>query len=293
MGSLEQFSEDIAAALEKVGPSVVEVHARRGRGASGIVWGPGLVLTSDHVLQRDEGITVGAAEGELPATIAGRDGASDLALLRVEGLAAPGFERGGGLKLGNVVLAVGRPGSLQATMGVVGRLDASFRGWGGSGTDGLIETDAELRHGFSGGPLADAAGRVAGVNSWYYGRGTTRALPLEAADRIAKSLQEHGRVRHSYLGIGTQPVYLAEAARAEAGQDSGLMVISVEDGSPSGQAGVAQGDIVIGLGEHRVARMRELFVALRRVEPGSAVPLKLVRAGKVATIQVTPTERAE
>jgi S1-C subfamily serine protease len=294
MPSLDQFSDDISKAVEKAGASVVGVNGRHGKGASGIVWDKGLVLTADHVLETDEGITVTDGSAEHPATIAGRDGASDLALLRVEGLGAAAALRGASpVKVGNIVLTVGRPRGLEVTLGVVSSVDAQFRGWRGGGLDGMIQTDAPLNQGFSGGPLIDPSGAVVGVNSWYYGRGTTRALPLEAAARVAASLAEHGRVRHAYLGVGAQPVYLDEKAKAASGQDSGLMVISVETGSPAAAAGLSQGDVIVSLGGHTTARMRDLYVALRKVDAGSDQAARVVRAGDVKDIKVTLGERPE
>lgn len=295
MGSLQEISDGLVAAVEAAGAGTVEVRARRGKSATGIVWDQDHVLTSSHSIENDEEITVAHGDKEAKATVVGRDPGSDLALLKVEGLGATPAERGSGvdLKPGQLVLAIGRPGELQATFGAVVSTRSRQRGWQGSGVEGLVRTDAQLFQGFSGGPLVDASGKVVAINSWYYGRGETKALPIEAAARIAGSLATHGRVQQPYLGIGTQPVYLADDVREAAGQSSGLMVISVEVGSPAAAAGVLQGDTLVGIGGTSVEGMRDLYQALKSLEVGSKQTLQVVRAGEVKNLEVTVGERAE
>jgi S1-C subfamily serine protease len=291
--TLKSISDDLAAAAEAAGGYTVRVSARRGADASGIVWADGTVLTSSHALEDEDNITVNDGEKDHPATLAGRDPGTDLAVLKVEGLAAKPAPRAAGssLKVGQLVLAVGRPSDLRASFGVIGSLASGQRGWRGGGLDGLVLTDAELYQGFSGGPLVNASGEVVAVNSWYYGRGTTKALTAEVADRVAQSLLAHGRVKQPYLGIGTQPVYLPDEVRGTLGQDAGVMVISVEAGSPAAAAGVLQGDTVVGIDSQQVTGMRSLFGALRGLEVGSSHALKVVRAGDVKEISVTVGER--
>jgi S1-C subfamily serine protease len=293
MATLQEISDGLVATVEAAGAGVVEVRARRGRSATGIVWDKDHVLTSSHSIENDEEITVAQGDKEAKATVVGRDGASDLALLKVEGLGATPAERASGadLKPGQLVLAIGRPGELQATFGAVVSTRSRQRGWQGSGAEGLVRTDAALFQGFSGGPLVDASGKVVAINSWYYGRGDTKALPIEAAARIAASLATHGRVKQPYLGIGTQPVYLADEVREAAGQSSGLMVISVEAGSPAAVAGVLQGDTLVGIGGTSVEGMRDLYRALKGLDVGSKQTLQVVRAGEVKNLEVTVGER--
>ena len=295
MATLQELSDGLAEATATAAASTVQVNARQGRPASGIVWAEGVVLTSSHVVESDDDITVTDDAGEHKATVAGRDGASDLAVLKVEGLQAKPAQRAatGDVRVGQIVLAVGRPGEIQASLGVVSSKAGRQRGWRGGGVDHLVVSDATLYEGFSGGPLADASGRVVGVNSWYYGRGTTRALGADAADRVAQSLLAHGKVPQPYLGIGTQPVYLAEELKALVGQDSGLMIVSVEADSPAARAGALQGDVLVALGDTATARMRDLYGALKSVDVGSTEALKVVRAGAVQDLSVTIGERAE
>ncbi|HEV3230818.1 MAG TPA: S1C family serine protease [Candidatus Dormibacteraeota bacterium] len=288
MATLKEISDGLAAAVEKAGAGVVRVEGRRGPAASGTVWEIGLVLTADHVLEGDEGIRVSDGGGSLAAVVVGRDPRSDLALLRVDGLgAAPAPRSAGALRPGELVLAIGRPRALESTFGVVNAVAPASRGWRGWFMGDMIQTEAPLNRGFSGGPLVDADGAVVGFNSWYYGRGNTRALPVATADRIARDLREVGHVRRPYLGIGTQPVSLDPPLRAAAGQDSGLLVVSVDGDSAAGVAGVLQGDTLLAVGDHATERMHDLIRALVALEVGSVQPLKLLRGGQVTTVPVT------
>jgi S1-C subfamily serine protease len=295
MATLQELSDGLAAAVEAAGAGVVEVRARRGRSATGIVWDKEHVLTSSHSIENDDEITVAFGDKEAKGSVVGRDPGSDIALLKVDGPGATPPPRAptADLRPGQLVLAIGRPGELQATFGAVVSTHSRRRGWRGGGIDNLVRTDAHLYQGFSGGPLVDATGRVVAINSWYYGRGETKSLPVEAAASIAESLATHGRVKQPYLGIGTQPVYLAEEVREAAGQASGLMVISVEAGSPAAAAGLLQGDTLIGIGGESVAGMSDLYRALKSLQVGSKQTLKVVRAGAVQSLDVTVGERTE
>jgi S1-C subfamily serine protease len=288
--SLKEFSDQLAAVVERAGASVVTVSARPGKAASGTVWDDGVVVTSSHAIVDEDNITVHDDGGAHPATLLGRDSVSDLAVLKVDGLKARAGKRGEAVRPGNIVLALGRPAELRASVGNVVSTESRQRSWRG-GLDGLVLSDAHLYEGFSGGPLVDADGGLVAVNSWYYGRGSTRSLTVESTDRLVKSLQTHGRVKKPYLGIGTQPVLLSPEAAAKAGQDRGLMVISVETESPAGKAGVMQGDTLVGIGGVAVAGMRDLFRALQGLEVDAKSSLRFVRAGAVTDVEVTVGER--
>jgi S1-C subfamily serine protease len=290
--NLKDYSDQLAAVVEAASASVVTVSARPGRAATGTVWEDGVVVASSHAVVDEENVTVRDSAGDHPATLAGRDQGSDIAVLRVEGLKAAPAKRGGAVRPGNVVLALGRPSELRASVGHVVSLESRQRGWRG-GLDGLILSDAHLYEGFSGGPLVDAEGQVVGINSWYYGRGSTRSLTVDGADRLVKSLLTHGRIKKPYLGIGTQPVYLAPETAAKAGQAYGLMVIAVEADSPAARGGILQGDTLVDIGAHAVSGMRDLFRALQGLEVDSEQTIKLVRAGELKELKITVGERAE
>src|SRR5256712_1986805 len=293
MATLSDLSSDIAQVVGLLGPSVVRIDARRGRPATGIIWADNLVLTADHVLEQEDTIQITAATTTVEASIAGRDPGTDLALLRVEGLNGVSAPRGqfADIRLGQVVLAIGRPGELQVTLGIVSGLWGSFRSWRGGQVERLIQTTAGLLPGFSGGPLVDADGGVIGINSWNFGRGVSRAVPLETADRVAESLRTHGRIRRAYLGLGAQPVRLSERLAQQLGQDSGLLVVTVEAGGPAQTAGLLQGDTIVTLDGDPLRHLDELFGKLGTLEVGSAHGLGVVRAGERKDVAVTVGER--
>jgi len=293
VGTLSDLSRDIADLAGRLGPSVVRVDARRGRPASGIIWADNLVLTADHVLEQEDSIQVTGSTTTVKASIAGRDPGTDLALLRTEGLKGVPAPRGRStdVRPGQLVIAVGQPGEMQLTVGIVSGLSGSFRSWRGGEVERLIQTTAELLPGFSGGPLVDADGRVIGINSWNLGRGVSRALPVETAERVAESLKTHGRIRRAYLGLGAQPVRLSQALASQVGQESGLLVATVEPGGPAQQAGVLQGDTIVTVDGDPVRHLDDLFGKLGALDVGSAHRLGLVRAGERKDVAVTVGER--
>jgi S1-C subfamily serine protease len=295
MATLGDLSEELAAAVETASKSVVSVDARRGRAGSGIVWAENLVLTADHVLERDQDVTIGFNGTQLKATVAGRDHGSDLAVLRTEGLKATVASRAGNgdLKVGHLVVAVGRPSELRATLGMVSSLESRIRGWRGGDLDQVIRTTAPMYSGFSGGPLIDTSGRTVGINSWYFGQGDARAIPAAAADRVVQKLVADGRVKRPYLGIATQPVSLPQALGEQLRQESGLLVVAVEPGSAAESAGVLLGDTIVSLDSNGITGMRELFRSLRKLEVGSKHELKVVRAGETRTIAITVGEASD
>src|SRR2546430_7544840 len=178
MGSLKDLSKEIEALVEKASQSVVRVDARRGRAGTGIVWDSGLVLTANHIVEQEDDIEVVVDDKRTKATLVGRDPATDLALLKVDGLSAPALPRAkvDDLKPGQIVLAIGRPGSLKATFGTISAVSSSWRGWRGSEIEHLIQTNSPPYPGFSGGPLVDVAGPVVGLDSWVFRPGDGRAI---------------------------------------------------------------------------------------------------------------------
>src|SRR5260370_21482202 len=199
------------------------VNGRQGRPATGGIGGENRVLAADHVLEHEDSIQVTGAQTTVKAAVAGRDPGTDLALLRTEGLKGAPAARGRStdIRAGHLVIAIGQPGDLQVTFGIVSGLSGSFRSWRGGQVEHLIQTTAELLPGFSGGPLVDAEGRVIGINSWNFGRGISPAVPVETAERVAQSLKTHGRILQAYLRLGAQPVRLSQALAGHTGQDGG------------------------------------------------------------------------
>src|SRR3989440_12286842 len=294
MGTVSDLSRDIADLVGRLGPSVVRVDARGGRPASGIIWADNLVLTADHALEQEDTVQVTGATATVKATIAGRDPGTDLALLRAEGLNGVPAPRGRStdIRVGQVVLAIGQPGELQVTVGIVSGLSGAFRSWRGGQAERLIQTTAELLPGFSGGPLLDGDGRVIGINSWNFGRGVTRAIPIGTAATVAENLQTHGRIRPAYLGLGAQPVRLGEALRSQLGQESGLLVVTVEAGGPAAESGLVQGGKLVKVDGDPVRQLDEVFGKLRGLDVGSTHRFGVVRGGELKDVSVSVGERS-
>ncbi len=292
MATLKDLSDDIASLVEKASKSVVRVDARRGRAGTGIVWDSGLVLTANHVVEQEDDIQVVADDKSTKATLVGRDPATDLALLKVDGLSAPAMPRAKveDLRPGQIVLAIGRPGSLKATFGTISSVSSSWRGWRGSEIEHLIQTNAPLYPGFSGGPLVDVDGRAVGMNSWVFGRGDGRAVAMDVAERVVASLKADGRIRRPYLGIGTQEVPLPEAVKAKAKQDTGLLIVAVEPQSPADKAGLMQGDTLVALNGTTTNNLEDLYTGLRKAKVGATQTVRVIRAGELKELQVTVGE---
>jgi S1-C subfamily serine protease len=294
MNELQKFSDGLAAAVEKAAQSTVTVDARGRIPATGIVWSAdGEILTADHVIQRDESINVTLPDGTTHAAkVLGRDPGSDLALLKIEGakgLAVPEWAEA--VKVGNLIFAVGRPEDLQATLGSVVALGGLVRGRFRY-LEAYIQTDVTMYPGFSGGPLVDASGRVAGLNSSALARGASIAVPVAVARTLTDALRRDGHIQRGFLGVSTQPVRLAENIAAQLKQQSGLMIIGAEKDSPAEKAGLMQGDVLVSLGGQTVTDIEALQTALGPGTVGKTVTVKVVRGGELKDIPVTVGERA-
>lgn len=297
MSTLSDFSDGLAAAVEKGGASTLLVDGRRRYPASGIAYAADLVLTADHVLTRDDNIDVVSADGKkLPATLAGRDPGSDLALLRLSDKVLTPAKTSGGLpKVGSLVLALGRPSTTgtQASWGIVIAIGGPTRTGRGGLLDEYIQTETVSYPGFSGGPLVNSEGEVLGLNTSGLTHGTALTIPVKSAWRIADALAKHGTVKRGYLGVRTQTVGIPDSSRQnlKRKQDQGLLVIWLEDGGPAHKAGLMVGDILVGIDGKPVGDPDDLFGVLNTDTVGRAVPVEVLRGGNPETIQVTVAER--
>ena len=295
--ALSELSDQLAAAVEHAARSTVLVSARRRFPASGIAWtADGTILTTDHILEREDNITVALADGrELPATIVGRDPGSDLALLRVDTTLTP-IDRApeGSAKVGSFVLALGRPTSEgpQASFGVIGAIGGAWRTFRGGQVEGYLRSDTTFYPGFSGGPLIDVLGRAVGINSSRLGRGAGVTIPVAAAEKVAADLLKGGRVRRAYLGISSQAADLPNALAAKlGGQASGLLIVMVEPESPADKAGMLLGDLLVSLAGQPVTDTDSLQAQLGSERIGMATPAVVLRGGEPHNITITPTDR--
>lgn len=297
MSVLAGLSHDLASTVELVGRSVVAIHARRRIPSSGVVWRPGVVVAASHTIARDEDIGVTLASGRTAAaTLAGRDQATDLAVLRLEETAVPPVERGEEqeLQVGRLVLALGRPGpQLTASLGIVSAVGGEWRTWQGGRVERFVRLDLAIYDGFSGGPLVEAGGRVLGLNTSGLSRAMALALPAVTVDRVADQLLASGKVSRGYLGLAAQPVQLPDALRQKLGTSGrvGLVVVNLEAGGPAEQSGLLLGDILIALDGHEVGDPADLMAALGGERIGRPVELRLLRGGELKTVAVTVGER--
>lgn len=293
---LSKLSNDISSIVESAGKGIVRVEARQRMPATGIVWNDdGVIVTSHHIVEQDESIIVGLPDGSTTsAVLVGRDPSTDVAVLRADlsGLKATPWAASDGVKVGNLALALGRPGkSVRATMGMVNVVGESWRTPAGGPVDSYIQTEVTMYPGFSGGPLVDSAGAVLGMNTSGLLRGSVATIPVETLERVVASILEHGKVRKAYLGVGTQPVRLQSAASAGVEQETGLLIISVEASGPADEGGLLQGDTIVSLDGEPVRQVDDLLSLLSSDRVGKSVDVAVVRGGTPAKISVTLGER--
>jgi serine protease DegQ len=282
------LDQALAAAVQAVAPSVVHVSRGRG-GGTGIVWADDLVISSSfHTPDRTRvGLAPPADQPdaeleEREAEVIGRDAGTDVALLRVTGggLAPARLRELDDLAVGNLALAIGRPGrTARASLRAIGVLGPELRTpWGGR-LERYVESDRQIPRGFAGGPLIDADGAVIGMNTRTLVRGADLAIPAVTLRRVVAELQTHGGVRRGYLGVGAYPAQLsAQLAQLAGGAARGALIASVEDGGPAAAAGVLVGDILVELDGVPIAGPDGLRAALGD-RPGKAVTLVVLRGG--------------
>lgn len=296
-GVLQSLSNDLAGAVERAGASVVAVHARRRIPASGVMWRPGVVVATNHTIERDEQIAITLADGrELPATLRGRDPGTDLAVLAVEGEGLTAATSGGAdeLRVGALVLALGRPGpSVTASLGIISGIGPEWRTWHGGTIDRLVRLDVAIHDGFSGGPLVGASGAVLGIDTSGLSRGAALAIPTATVDRVVEQLLREGRIARGYVGLGLQPVRIpaATVGQHRLPSDVALMVVSVEPGGPADRAGLFLGDVLLAFGGAPLADPSELATLLGPDAVGQTREARVLRAGKLETVPVTVGER--
>jgi S1-C subfamily serine protease len=314
---LDAYSRAVTGAVDRVSPSLVniEVHqevqqsagrARSGEprerrgGGSGFVFTPdGLILTNSHVVHDATRIDVTLSDGRrMPATAIGDDPASDLAVIRVDepGLTAAGLGDSQQLRVGQLVVALGSPYGFQSTVtaGVVSALGRSLRSYSGRLIDDVIQTDAALNPGNSGGPLVDCAGRVVGVNTATIlpAQGICFAIGINTAKFVASRLLRDGRIRRSFIGVSAQtvPVHRRVVRFYDLAKESGALVLSVEENSPAKRAGLRDGDIIIALEGKPVAGVDDLHRVLTDVRVGVSSSLTVLRQTEKLELKVLPEE---
>jgi len=309
---LDAYSAAVAGAVERVGRAVVSVEVRhpvrrRGRPerelpghGSGFVFTPdGFILTNSHVVHGATHVAVRLPDGrELPADLIGDDPDTDLAVVRVGGdppTAAP-LGDSASLRVGQLVIAIGNPLGFQSTVtaGVVSALGRSFRSVSGRLIDDVIQTDAALNPGNSGGPLVDSRGRVIGVNTAVIlpAQGICFAVAINTAKFVAGQLIAHGRIRRGRIGVAGQHVPLLRLAVRAHGLEakSGVLVTGVEAGSPAERAGLKQGDIIVGFAGQVVGGIDDLHRLLATDRIGTPAVVALLRGADKLELSIVPED---
>jgi len=295
-GVLAALSDDLAGAVERAARSTVAIHARRRIPSSGTAWRPGVIVAASHTIAREDEISLTLPDGRTaPATLAGRDETTDLAVLRTEAALTP-VERAdaGALRVGNLVLAVGRPGqSVTASLGVLSAVGAEWRTWQGGRIDRFLRLDLSIYDGFSGGPLVEAGGRALGLNTSGLARGMALTIPGSTVDHVADQILSGGRLTRGYLGLASQPVRLPEGLRQglNLGSDFGLVIVNVEPDGPADRAGVLLGDILVALDGAPVSEPADVLAALGPDRVGRPIAARLLRAGQPTEVTITVGSR--
>jgi S1-C subfamily serine protease len=295
---LIELSNALAESTERVAANVVAVHTEQRGSSSGIVWRPGVIVTADHALRRDEDIQVTLPDGRVaPATLAGRDPSTDIAVLKCAEAttAVPEFGDAKTLKAGSLTLVVGRTrvSGPVAALGVVSLVAPERRTWGGASLAPYIRLDIGLQPTGAGGAVVDAHNHVVGLATPRFARFGTIAVPASAIDKITDVLLNKGRIPRGYLGVGLQPVRLPDAIRQAVGQNqkSAAIVMEVHPDGPAHKAGIVIGDILVGIAGAPVARLEDVQTHLGSDSIGKTLALKFVRGGALQEGKITVAER--
>ncbi len=301
---LDAYSRAVVRASEQVSPAVVNVEVRHRQGSrgtgSGFLFTPdGLILTNSHVMHHAVHMDVTLTDGRrMRADLVGEDPDTDLAVLRIAapGLAPARLGDSRSLRVGQVVIAIGNPYGFQysVTAGVVSALGRSLRARSGRLIDDVIQTDAALNPGNSGGPLVTAQGLVVGVNTAVIlpAQGLCFAIPINTAKLVAARLIKDGKIRRGYLGMGGQNVPIPRRlVRAHHLPDeAGVLVVSIEDGSPARRAGLVEGDVIVRYGVHSVVGIDDLHRLLIDEEVGVRSTLAVLRGAEIVSLDIVPGE---
>jgi S1-C subfamily serine protease len=304
---LDAYSNAIVNVVEKVSPSVVHVRVRGahmgqlGSGSGTIIAPDGLVLTNNHVVDGMDRIDLALNDGRVvPARILGRDLDTDIAVLRAEtGDRLPAAKIGNSKKVkqGQVAVAIGNPFGFESTVtaGIVSAIGRSLRAQNGRLISDVIQTDAALNPGNSGGPLVNSRAEVIGVNTAVImgAQGICFSVASNTAQHVLTQILQHGRVRRARLGIAGDQVHLPQRIKAQTGldQDAAVRVVEVQPGSPAAAGGIQPGDVVVGVDKEVVTGIDDIARVLDGTRIDKRVAIRILREGRPRTLDVVPTER--
>lgn len=297
---LVDLSDALARETERAAAGIVAVHTESRGSSSGVVWRPGVIVTAEHALRRDEEIHVTLPDGRVvAATLAGRDASTDLAVLKCADAATPLSESSdaAGIKPGSLVLVVGRTrvSGPVAALGAVSLVTAERRTWMGVPFSPYIRLDVGLQPTAVGGAVIDASGSVLGVATPRFARFGAIAVPASTVNRVVDALLQKGHIPRAYLGVGLHPIRLPEALRQSLGRSekTAAIVVEVEPESPAHKAGILIGDLLVSFGAHPIARVEDVHAQLSAESIGKPVVVKLVRGGAATDVTVVLSERAQ
>ncbi len=295
VNALTALSNQLADAVEQAGQAIVAINARRRFPSSGIHWHPGIIVTADHGIRREEEITVTLSGGRsVPATLVGRDSRTDLAVLRLEETDFPtaSLANAEQLRVGQLVLAIARnfDAALSTSMGVISTLGVSWRGR----TDPLIRPALMMYPGYSGSALVTIDGQVIGMNTAGPHR-MSFTVPAAMVDRSVTQLLQGGRIARGYLGVGMQAVRLPETTRQSLNLPNsiGIIIVSIDPDAPADRAGILLGDVIATMNGNAVEDVSDVQEILNSQSVGQTLTLQVVRGGTLMDITVTICERPE
>jgi len=308
-GLLDAYSHAVVSAADRISPAVAKIDVRRnaaqqrgetGGSGSGFLFTPdGLILTNSHVVSGASEVEVRLRDGQnLDADILGDDPHTDLAVVRVSGSKLPtvAFGTSRGIRVGQLAIAIGNPYGFECTVtaGVVSALGRSMRAYSGRLIDDVIQTDAALNPGNSGGPLSNSRGEVIGVNTAIImaAQGICFATSIDTAKVVVTQILRHGRVRRGWLGIAGQNTQLSRrmVRYHELEIESGVRIASVEPGSPAGKAGLREGDVMVSYDGMAVAGIDDVHRLLTETRVGQEVPVVVLRRGEKVVRPIVATE---
>jgi S1-C subfamily serine protease len=306
-GLLDAYSQAVVDVVEKVSPSVVHVRVRGtrmgqlGSGSGTIIAPDGLVLTNNHVIDGVAAIELALNDGRhMPARILGRDPDTDIAVLRAETsdrLPAAKIGNSKKVRQGQVAVAIGNPFGFESTVtaGIVSAVGRSLRAQNGRLIGDVIQTDAALNPGNSGGPLVNSRAEVIGVNTAVImgAQGICFSVASNTAQHVLTQILQHGRVRRARLGIAGDQVHLPQRIKAQTGlkQDAGVRVVEVQPGSPAYAGGIEPGDVVVGVDKEVVTGIDDIARVLDGTRIDKRVAIHILREGRSRSLEVVPTER--
>jgi S1-C subfamily serine protease len=300
---LDAFSRAVVGVADKLRPAVVNLRVgkgMRGGSGSGVLFAPdGFLLTNHHVVQGHDKLRVRLSDGtELSGTVIGNDPWTDLAVVQAEGNGFPfaPFGDSSKIKVGQLAVAIGSPLGFESTVttGVISALGRTLRSVSGHLVDNVIQTDAALNPGNSGGPLVDSHGRVIGINTAVIqpAQGICFAVPINTAKTILPQLLKHGRVIRGYLGLHVRQVPVAPELREKFGlaQKSGVEILMLEEDGPAQTAGLWIDDVIVAFGEKPVASVDDLLRLLTQLPVGLPAKIDVLREGRLIERTAVPTE---